>query len=346
MSFEIQSMDEVALIVARVARSPLLRGASEVDRALVTTIASELASNISKYARRGRLSLERTESDGNIDICLSAEDNGPGIADLALALNDHFSTSGSLGLGLPGVKRMADEFTLRSVVDTGTSVFARKRIAGHPYQRKPELPQDHVLPDPAIHKENWDASARVRPFPGAQKCGDAALAIECAGGLLLAIIDASGHGTRASAVAEQAVEVLTREGGPNVVALLGTIHHVLQGTLGAAAGLAFVDPRSGKVTYAGVGNTRATKLGAIPWQGVSRDGTLGERLPAYFPDQSIILEKGDILMLTTDGIPEIAGRKFVTERGYWGAANITQRLLAELAKLHDDAGCVILKWAP
>lgn len=346
MSFEIQSRDEVALIVARIARSPLLHGASEVDRTLVTTIASELASNISKYARRGRLSLERIESDGDVDICLSAEDNGPGIANLALALNDHFSTGGTLGLGLPGVKRMADEFTLRSVVDTGTSVFARKRIAGRPYQRKSGVPEDYAPPDPVTHKDNWDVSARVRAFPGAQKCGDAALALECAGGLLIAIIDASGHGIRAAAVAEQAVEVLTRECSSNVAALLGKVHHVLQGTLGAAAGLAFVDPRSGRVTYAGVGNTRAAKLGTIPWQGVSRDGTLGERLPAHFPDQRIVLEKGDILMLTTDGIPEIAGRKFVSERGYWGAANITQRLLAEVSKLHDDAGCVVLKWAP
>lgn len=339
-------MDEIALLVARVARSSLLSGASEVDRALVTTIASELASNISKYARSGRLRLERIESDGNVDICLTAEDSGPGIANVALALNDHFSTGGTLGLGLPGVKRMADEFALRSVVDTGTSVFARKRIAGRPEQRKPRIPHGSERPESAIQRGNWDISARVRAFPGAERCGDAAVAIECAGGLLLAIIDASGHGRRASAVAEQAVEVLTRECSADVVALLGKVHHALKGTFGAAAGLAFVDSHSGRITYAGVGNTRAAKLGANPWQGVSRDGTLGERLPAHFPDQRISLEEGDILMLTTDGIPEIAGRKFVTERGYWGAANITQRLLAEVAKSHDDAGCVVLKWRP
>lgn len=344
VSFDIQSRDDFVLIVSRVSRSPLLLAASDVDRTLVTTIVSELCSNIAKYAGSGSLNIKRIESGDRVDICIHAQDHGPGIANIALALEDHFSTGGTLGLGLPGVKRMADEFTVSSSAGTGTQVFVRKRIVGRPDQHKASAIFASPRPDPGCPDGLWDVSARIRAFPASLTCGDAALALQCAGGLLLAVVDASGHGTRASTVAQQAIDVLTRHCSPDLVAMLEKVHHALRGTLGAAVGLAFVNPVTRTANYAGVGNTQATKIGRSPWQGIFREGTLGERMPPHFLGQTTFLEDCDILLLTTDGIPEVDARKFVSERTYWSAANLTQRLLAEVAKPCDDAGCVILKW--
>jgi serine/threonine-protein kinase RsbT len=101
-------------------------GFSEIDSTLVATAISELARNIVTYAKRGEI---RIQADGNSKgpcIQVIAKDKGAGISNIKLALQDGFSTSGSLGLGLPGVKRLVDEFEIVSNVGKGTVVKFRK----------------------------------------------------------------------------------------------------------------------------------------------------------------------------------------------------------------------------
>lgn len=88
----------------------------------ITTVASELAYNIIKYAQNGRLYFEFIEKAGNEGVEITSEDFGPGIEDTKKALLDNYSSSGTLGLGLPGVKRMSDIFTLDSSPGKGTKV--------------------------------------------------------------------------------------------------------------------------------------------------------------------------------------------------------------------------------
>jgi serine/threonine-protein kinase RsbT len=101
-------------------------GFSSTDLTLIATAISELARNIVLYAGRGELTLELVERGGRRGIVLAARDEGPGIADVARAMRDGFSTSGGLGLGLPGVRRVMDEFEIVSKVGHGTTVTARK----------------------------------------------------------------------------------------------------------------------------------------------------------------------------------------------------------------------------
>ena len=93
---------------------------------MIRTAVSELARNIVKYAESGVITVKAiTESDrSGIEVLCS--DRGPGIENIARALDDHFSSSGTLGLGLPGVKRMMDEFEIQSTPGTGTDVTIRK----------------------------------------------------------------------------------------------------------------------------------------------------------------------------------------------------------------------------
>lgn len=94
---------------------------------LVATAISELARNIVGYARRGELTIRVVRNSSEIlGIEIVARDEGPGISNISLALRDGYSTSGSLGLGLPGIKRLMDEFEIVSEVGQGTTVVIRK----------------------------------------------------------------------------------------------------------------------------------------------------------------------------------------------------------------------------
>ncbi|HLB86516.1 MAG: ATP-binding protein [Ignavibacteria bacterium 13_1_40CM_2_61_4] len=101
-------------------------GFSSGDATLLATAISELARNIVSYAKTGDIVLKIIHGSANSGIQIVARDNGPGIPDVQQALRDGFSTSGSLGLGLPGVMRLVDEFHIASVESQGTTVSIKK----------------------------------------------------------------------------------------------------------------------------------------------------------------------------------------------------------------------------
>ena len=101
-------------------------GFSSGDATLVATAISELARNIVSYARKGEIALKTVQGSGRQGILIIASDGGPGIADIRQAMRDGFSTSGSLGLGLPGVRRLMDEFEIASEPGRGTIVKVKK----------------------------------------------------------------------------------------------------------------------------------------------------------------------------------------------------------------------------
>ena len=101
-------------------------GMSNTNLTVVATVISELARNILLYAKRGELVLGFVERNGQQGLAVTARDRGPGIADIDSALRVGFSTSGSLGLGLPGVRRLMDDFDIVSSLGEGTTVTATK----------------------------------------------------------------------------------------------------------------------------------------------------------------------------------------------------------------------------
>ena|SRR5437660_8798662 len=96
---------------------------------LIATAISELARNIVMYAKEGEIILRRVRLTDKQGIVVIAKDQGPGIPDIRRALQDGYSTSRSLGLGLPGVRRLMDEFEIESEPGKGTVVTVKKWIA-------------------------------------------------------------------------------------------------------------------------------------------------------------------------------------------------------------------------
>ena len=119
---------EADIVLARQAGRQLAAqlGFSATDQTLIATAISEVARNIVVYAVHGEVVLERVEDGLRVGVQVVAIDNGPGIDNKDLALRDGFSTKNSLGLGLPGAKRLMDDFMLESEVGRGTTVTMKK----------------------------------------------------------------------------------------------------------------------------------------------------------------------------------------------------------------------------
>ena len=101
-------------------------GCSPTEATLIATAISELARNIVLYAKRGEIVLASANDGPKQGIVVVARDEGPGIADVSRAIADGYSTSGGLGLGLSGVRRLMDEFEISSELGKGTTVTIKR----------------------------------------------------------------------------------------------------------------------------------------------------------------------------------------------------------------------------
>jgi serine/threonine-protein kinase RsbT len=101
-------------------------GFTATDLTLIATAISEIARNITSYAGTGEIVMRVVRGNGQAGFEVVATDRGPGIPDVERALTDGFSTGRGMGLGLPGARRLMDEFLIESTVGVGTTVTMRK----------------------------------------------------------------------------------------------------------------------------------------------------------------------------------------------------------------------------
>ena len=126
MKVGLETVDDI--IVSRSAIKDMAKeiGFGIVDQTKIATAVSELARNIVIYAGKGVLNVSAVMKNGKKGIEIICEDHGPVIEDIGLACKDGYSTSRGLGMGLPGSKRLMDDFDLRSAKGKGTTVVIRK----------------------------------------------------------------------------------------------------------------------------------------------------------------------------------------------------------------------------
>lgn len=114
-----------ALTAAKKAAAKL--GFNEINQALIATVVSELATNILRYAGTGNVFISPIKAGNKAGLEIKAVDKGPGIGDIETAMADNFSTTkNSLGLGLASLKRIMDEYEIRTSPDEGTTIVTRK----------------------------------------------------------------------------------------------------------------------------------------------------------------------------------------------------------------------------
>jgi serine/threonine-protein kinase RsbT len=122
-SIALESEHDIAVARGQVRDMAAAIGFRLIDQTRLATVASELARNVIKYAKRGRMIAQPTRKpDGRDGLRLIFEDQGPGIPDVEAAMRDGFTTGRGLGKGLPGSKRLVDEFEIESGVGRGTRI--------------------------------------------------------------------------------------------------------------------------------------------------------------------------------------------------------------------------------
>ena len=328
--------------------SNFIQEASLDDQSFIQTIISELSLNVIKYAGRGEISLVKLSCDEFIDIDIWAEDKGKGIENIELAMQDSFSTSDSLGLGLPGVKRMADTFWILSNIDLGTLVHVRKRIKGQKYLRN----NDSIRRTPTNHHSEiihkipaalWDSGFQIKKMNGQILSGDFVFVQQYQEQLLVMIIDMTGHGESAHHEGTQLISFISQKERVVLRNLFQELHEILKQSIGAAVGAMLINTEQNSFEYIGVGNTKITQVNKKTWTGVSKDGLLGQRLPHLFVEKGL-LSSGDLFILTTDGIPSLLSNDFITKNKHTSASELAKNVITNYAHDFDDAACLVLKW--
>ena len=118
----VQTAEDVVGIRQAVRQRAVELGFNLVDQTKIVTAASELARNTMQYGGGGTVTIEAIEEMGRRGLRLTFADQGPGIADLDLAMKDGYTTGGGLGLGLSGARRLSNEFNIESKPGQGTRV--------------------------------------------------------------------------------------------------------------------------------------------------------------------------------------------------------------------------------
>lgn len=257
----------------------------------VGIVAAEMASNLEKYRTvSAMIRYGVTQSDsGEKGVLIVSEDRGPGIPHLDRALQDHYSTAGTLGGGLGAIRRLSDDFAIYSEIarpgggSVGTVVVSR--IWG-------QLPAS---------TSPFNCEALTRPKPGEIDNGDGVSFWQSGDRLQVAAIDGLGHGLGAKKARQVAQEQLEGSGALPLNVLLDRLHTALQKTQGAVVGILRIDLKEGCAHYAGVGNIDCRLFGARPAKPISMNGSLGVVSPR-FREESFPIEKGDFFLLSSDGI--------------------------------------------
>jgi anti-sigma regulatory factor (Ser/Thr protein kinase) len=252
-------------------------------------VASELASNLHKHARKGELLFRRLRNvDGDAEgMEILALDKGPGIPDVALSRRDGFSTTGTLGHGLGAVERQADEIEIYTH-PTGTVVAAR-------LWRK--------SPAPNASRPHYDVGAIQVSKAGEPVCGDDWAWRLRNGRLSVFVADGLGHGLFAHEASTAATRVFATSHELPPGRVVEDVHAALRPTRGAAVASLAVDLERRTATFAGLGNISGVVLhsSGARHSMVSRNGTAGHIAPRvqefHYP-----VPPGAILVMSSDGL--------------------------------------------
>jgi len=254
---------------------------TEEVRGEVAIVTTELATNLVRYGRDGRLFLQAVERPDDTHVQILAIDSGPGISDVQQSLQDGVSAGGTPGTGLGAVRRISDEFDIYSTMGNGTLVLSRVRC-GPEKRRKANVFQWAAMSTPAPHET---------------VCGDAWCLVEHDGGLAVMLADGLGHGPLAAEASQRAADLFNGESW-TPAAFCESAHVALAGTRGAALAMAHVSA-SGRIRYAGVGNIAGSIVGAKTQGLPSQNGTVGlnvRRVREFeyeWPDRGVLVMHSD-----------------------------------------------------
>lgn len=183
----------------------------------------------------------------------------------------------------------------------------------------------------------------ARPCFGELVSGDAAVVQSRNRTLFLAMVDVLGHGPNAYELAVRIRAFLEDEWQVDVAGTLAQLHEAIRGSIGAAAGLASLDLASGRLRYAGVGNTVIRKFGAGSIRLPSTDGIIGSRMRSP-REHELQLGKNEVLMFYTDGITDRFELEEYPQLIYESSRSVARNVVRNFGKQFDDATCLVVRY--
>jgi anti-sigma regulatory factor (Ser/Thr protein kinase) len=268
------------------------------ERSNAAIVATELATNLTRYATGGEMILSCVTGNGTASasspgwIELISVDRGPGIANVGRCMDDGHSTGGGSGNGLGAVRRLSAEWDLYSLPasessNPGTIVFSR--IAEK--NRK-------------LSSATFTWGAISRPAPHETRCGDEWRVAERDGEFTLMVVDGLGHGSEAADAADEAADVFDRDPFAPLPTMLQNAGVRMQGTRGGAMAAARVDASHRVLRFVGVGNIAAHLRSRDDEGGrglVSHNGIVGGVVRKIQEFEYACPEEG-LLVLHSDGL--------------------------------------------
>jgi anti-sigma regulatory factor (Ser/Thr protein kinase) len=287
----------------------------------VVLAVTEAASNLHKHASQGQMLLRIGRDGGQPGIEMVTIDAGPGVADLSAALRDGHSTSGTLGIGLGAIRRLADVCELHSAPGHGTVLVAK-------FWAVPRTDEIRF-------------AGLVRPITGETECGDVFGVAETDGTVTGVLCDGLGHGPLAAIAAMEAVTAVLEDPVAEPAALVERAHRRMSHTRGGAVGVVQI---AGPVAaFSGLGNIAGVILA---------DGTRKSMLsvPGIAGHQARTIRQfeytaapGATIILHSDGISSRWEPRAVPGLHSRNPLVAAAALLAEAGTRRDDAGVLVLK---
>ncbi|MGI4857213.1 MAG: SpoIIE family protein phosphatase [Janthinobacterium lividum] len=284
-------------------------GCPEIVKANAALVVTEAATNILKYAGRGRIELKSYRDAGSHGVEMIAVDAGPGIASVERAMADGYSTGGSLGAGLGTIARQASLLDIYAREGQGTALLARiacdKPAAGLRAAGAAKSERAGADVGAGMGADvGADVGAYSAPKAGQEICGDAWAVQQADGHLWLALLDGLGHGPLAADASRAAVAVFrdAAQGSARPADVLRRAHAALKATRGAVMAVALFEPERHQVTFAGVGNIVCSVQSLTGSQHLlSTDGTVGYNM-RLVRENTAQWHSGAVFIASTDGL--------------------------------------------
>ncbi|HEX3987037.1 MAG TPA: SpoIIE family protein phosphatase [Acidobacteriaceae bacterium] len=287
-------------------------------------LATEASRNALIHGGGGQLVISAMHDEDRPVARILAIDRGAGIANIAQAMTDGYSTAGTMGGGMGAMKRMA---TLLDVFTGKHGTIVLLEIGS--------VPTPHPL----------RIAGLAVPYPGERFCGDAWAFHHTPDRMLVLLADGLGHGRDASEAAQEAVAAFHKRQDLAPAEILGCLHDSLMKTRGAVGAIAEIRPNEGFLTYAGIGNISASVItGGSSRSLVSHNGTLG-MITARIQEFRTDWTRDSTLIMHSDGLQskwDLSSYAGLVTRH---PAIIGATLLRDFRRQRDDASVVVVKAA-
>lgn len=318
-----------AIAAARRAGNELARriGFDEVRTGQLAIVITEAATNIVKHAGDGEILLRSVHEGARCGVEVIAIDRGPGMANVALRMEDGNSTTGTYGVGMGAIRRLSQEFDVYTAEGKGTVLLM-------------------VLWDRAasVAPSRWQFGSVCLPLAGEDLCGDAwGIGAGNADTLTVCVADGLGHGPEAARAAELAVALAPGRPDLGPASLVSLAHQMLHGTRGAALAALVIDPERKELVFSGVGNIAGCVFdGGARRHLMSHNGIVGSNLRKV---QEFVMQwsAGSMVLLHSDGIATRWDLDAYPGLAFRHPGLIAAVLYRDYARQRDDALVLVVR---